>query len=142
MGEDVSKNLGYQLVAGKYPRKEDEILFSSSTMKDTPYKIGDTITININTSYLSTFYHEETSNYINKTYKIVGLADYGSGRPYALVGNAKEYTTMEAYIVLKNPRNYKKYCHKLKNNIVILFVKKMTLYYKWRVLISRIRISK
>lgn len=129
MSEDVSKHLGYQLVAGKYPKKEDEILFSSSTMKDTPYKIGDTITININTSYLSTFYHEETSNYINKTYKIVGLADYGSGRPYALVGNAKEYTTMEAYIVLKNPRNYKKvlpqieeqYCHSVceKNDFVL-----------------------
>ncbi len=118
MSENSSKKLGYKLVSGRYPKKEDEIIFSQSWMKDIPYSVGDTITLNISTSDFNSK-EELTEN--QKTYKIVGIANYGEGRPYALVGNTKDYAELNAYIVLKNPRNYKsvlpeiekKYCNSL-----------------------------
>lgn len=118
MNEDISKHLGYKLIKGKYPETENEIVFSSPWIKDTFYNIGDTITLNIN---MSDFQSEEISKVVQKTYKIVGIAEYGEGRPYALVGDTKDYMAMNAYIVLKNSRNYKevlpeienKYCHSI-----------------------------
>lgn len=118
MDELVSKQLGYQLVSGRYPKKEDEIIFFYRSIKDTSYNIGDTITLDIDMSYYKSADQEEP-NYVQKTYKIVGFAEYGNGRPYALVGNTEEYVTMEAYLVLKKSQDYKnilpqiekKYCN-------------------------------
>ena len=51
MDELVSKQLGYQLVSGRYPKKEDEIIFFYRSIKDTSYNIGDTNTLDIDMSY-------------------------------------------------------------------------------------------
>ncbi len=112
MDEDVSKHLGYKLLDGKYPETENEIVFSTHCIKDTLYNIGDTITLNIN---MSDFKSEEISKAVQKTYKIVGIAEYGEGRPYALVGDAKDYMAMDAYIVLKDSRNYKEVLPEIEN---------------------------
>lgn len=117
---DYIKDLSYQIIEGRRPNNNNEIIINKKLTLDSNYKIGDQITLNIGTRKTNDGYELNENNPYNEdnyetientkkyTYKIVGIFTK-PGYNYSYYGiTTKENTTkINAYISLKNPKNYK-----------------------------------
>ena len=127
MNEETFKNLKLNLIEGKFPTNENEIIISKhiKTNGKVNLKIGDTITLNVGDRVAidneslnqNNPYMENEEKVVNsKTYKfkIVGIIerpDYSfenySDPGYTIISTNIDKGTKSIYITLKNPNNYK-----------------------------------
>ena len=117
--KDVLEELSYKLVSGSFPQNENEIIISKRASDSSGYKVGDTIKLNVGTrksddgfdlNEKNPYNDENKESIVNskeRTYKIVGIVnkEYHSHMYYAITTNEKS-DKIEAYVSLKNPRDY------------------------------------
>lgn len=111
--------LSYQVMEGRLPNNNGEIVISNKIKLESNYKVGDTITLNIGSRKTSDGFilndknpyleanDEIIENPISKTYKIVGIVykEIVDNNYYGITINEKT-DNINAYISLKNPRDY------------------------------------
>ncbi len=100
MDIDVFKSRSYKIVNGRFPKNENEIIVNDWFLSGNDYRVGDTVEI---PTYKKEVFQK------NQKYKIVGVfeqKEIGFGE-YIITTNEKS-DVIDAYIVLKNPKNYKK----------------------------------
>jgi len=104
MKQEDFKKLSYELVKGSLPSNDHEIVVTNKLLVNDNKKIGDTITVNVGHKALFT---DEIYDTKTKTYKIVGVISKGrSSNYYGITTNAKS-KYINAYLILKNPKEYK-----------------------------------
>lgn len=101
--EDFEK-LSYELIEGKYPSNNNEIVVTKKLLINDNKKIGDTITLNL--GYKSLF-ESTISDTKTKTYKIVGVVSKGTSMNYYGITTGEQSKYLNAYLSLKNPKEYK-----------------------------------
>ena len=127
MDNTVFKDLKFNLIEGKFPTNENELIISKHIIYNGKvyYKIGDKIRIDIGTrksldNYdldYSNPYNEEDEQLVNNQeyeFTVVGIIErpnYNfenySDPGYTIISNNINSGTEEAYISLKNPKEYK-----------------------------------
>ena len=114
-------NLSYNITEGRLPTNANEIVVNQDVLKDSNYKIGDTIELNIGTRKTSDGWElNETNPYVEehgeyladaktKTYKIVGSVYRESDTPtlYYGITTQEKSNKIDAFVTLENPRDYK-----------------------------------
>ncbi|MCI9177270.1 MAG: ABC transporter permease [Clostridia bacterium] len=123
-----SKNLeelAYEIIEGRQPQNENEIVLNKSALFNSDYKIGDTIDLEIGTRKTLDDYELENNNpshksieklvnTVKKTYKIVGMVNkVGTSYLYYGITTNEEANKIDAYCSLKNPQEYKETIPKL-----------------------------
>ncbi len=101
--EDFEK-LSYKLVDGKLPSNNNEIVVTKKSLVNTNKKIGDTITLKTNNqnNFEDTIHEIKT-----KSYKIVGVISKRGLSNYCGITTNEQSKYIDAYIILKNPKEYK-----------------------------------
>ncbi len=125
MKAEEIQDLAYQIIEGRMPTNQYEIVLNKSAMFESNYKIGDTIELEIGNRKTIEDYElnkknpvqqskEKLVNTVKKTYKIVGIVNK-AGQNYSYYGitTNEESNKMDAYCTLKNPSNYKESIPKL-----------------------------
>lgn len=112
-------DLKYTITEGRFPNNKNEIVLSEKVLKNSNHKIGDEIELNIGKRITLDGYELDDSNPLHKDletienpkyhkYKIVGTVSR-LNRNHILYGFTTDESgdTKEAYLSLKNPRDYK-----------------------------------
>lgn len=121
MDKDTLSNLSYELIEGRYPENDNEIVISNKIKLKGKYKVGDVINLNVGDRvdgegyplYNSNPYLEENAEEIInsslKSYKIVGIVYKESvdNENYGITTNTTS-KKLDAYISLKKPYDYEK----------------------------------
>ena len=127
MDNTIFKDLKFNLIEGKFPSSENEVVISKHIIHNgkVNYKIGDKIRIDIGTRKSLDNYDLDYSNPYNEEdeqlvdaqeyeFTIVGIMErpnYNfenySDPGYTIISTNINYGTEEAYISLKNPKEYK-----------------------------------
>lgn len=122
---DQLEDLAYEILEGRAPQNEGEIVLNKSAIFDSNYKIGDTLELEVgkrttlddyelddsNPNYQSV---EKLTDTVKKQYKIVGVVKKTSTNYiyYGITTNNKE-GKIDAYCSLKTPQKYKEDIPKL-----------------------------
>lgn len=99
-GSKELTNLAYKLESGVYPKNDKEIVIGKSTALVLGYRLNDVVTLDV----------LNKDNTVSKnTYRIVGIVNRSHvyGELYAITTGV-ETNSINAYLSLKNPRDYKK----------------------------------
>lgn len=121
MDKDTVSNLSYELIEGRYPENDNEIVISNKIKLKGKYKVGDVINLNVGDRvdgegyplYNSNPYLEENAEgIINsglKSYKIVGIVykENVDNENYGITTNTTS-KKLDAYVSLKEPYDYEK----------------------------------
>ena len=126
MNESSFKDLHFELIEGRFPVNNNEIVISKTIMANgkVEYKIGDTINLNVGTRSIKTgvnekeydniYDAEEIINSTNYSFKIVGIIERPdtsfekySEPGYTVITTGISTERSDLYISLKSPRNYK-----------------------------------
>lgn len=121
MDKDTLSNLSYELIEGRYPENDNEIVISNKIKLKGKYKVGDVINLNVGDRvdgegyplYNSNPYLEENAEEIInsslKSYKIVGIVYKESvdNDNYGITTNTTS-KKLDAYVSLKKPYDYEK----------------------------------
>lgn len=125
MNNEDLKGLAYEILEGRQPQNENEIVLNKSAIFDSNYKIGDRITLEVGTrktleddelgdknpSHLEI---EKLVDTVKKSYKIVGTVNKtGTSYLYYGITTNNEVGKIDAYCSLKNPKEYKESIPKL-----------------------------
>lgn len=130
---DAFKNLSFQLLEGRFPKNENEVVISDHIEKngEVTYHIGDTLHLEIghriSDGYIlngSNPYQEDEvlENMVTKDFKIVGIIQ----RPnyyfedyidpgYTIITNQLNSETFDLYLALAHPKDYRKSISELLN---------------------------
>lgn len=121
MDKDTLSNLSYELIEGRYPENDNEIVISNKIKLKGKYKVGDVINLNVGDRvdgegyqlYNSNPYLEENAEEIInsslKSYKIVGIVykENVDNENYGITTNTTS-KKLDAYVSLKEPYDYEK----------------------------------
>lgn len=121
MDKDSLSNLSYELIEGRYPENDNEIVISNKVKLKGKYKVGDVINLNVGDRvdgegyplYNSNPYLEENAEEIInsslKSYKIVGIVykENVDNDNYGITTNTTS-KKLDAYVSLKEPYDYEK----------------------------------
>ena len=121
MDKDSLSNLSYELIEGRYPENDNEIVISNKVKLKDKYKVGDVINLNVGDRvdgegyplYNSNPYLEENAEEIInsslKSYKIVGIVykENVDNDNYGITTNTTS-KKLDAYVSLKEPYDYEK----------------------------------
>lgn len=121
MDKDTVSNLSYEVIEGRYPENDNEIVISNKIKLKGKYKVGDVINLNVGDRvdgegyplYNSNPYLEENAEEIInsslKSYKIVGIVykENVDNENYGITTNTTS-KKLDAYISLKEPYDYEK----------------------------------
>ena len=121
MDKDSLSNLSYELIEGRYPENDNEIVISNKIKLKGKYKVGDVINLNVGDRvdgegyplYNSNPYLEENAEEIInsslKSYKIVGIVykENVDNDNYGITTNTTS-KKLDAYVSLKEPYDYEK----------------------------------
>ena len=121
MDKDSLSNLSYELIEGRYPENDNEIVISNKIKLKGKYKVGDVINLNVGDRvdgegyplYNSNPYLEENAEEIInsslKSYKIVGIVykENVDNENYGITTNTTS-KKLDAYISLNKPYDYEK----------------------------------
>lgn len=121
MDKDTLSNLSYELMEGRYPENDNEIVISNKIKLKGKYKVGDVINLNVGDRvdgegyplYNSNPYLEENAEEIInsslKSYKIVGIVykENVDNENYGITTNTTS-KKLDAYVSLKEPYDYEK----------------------------------
>lgn len=121
MDKDTLSNLSYELIEGRYPENNNEIVISNKIKLKGKYKVGDVINLNVGERvdgegyplYNSNPYLEENDEEIInsslKSYKIVGVIykENVDNDNYGITTNTTS-KKLDAYVSLKKPYDYEK----------------------------------
>lgn len=121
MDKDTLSNLSYELIEGRYPENDNEIVISNKIKLKGKYKVGDVINLNVGDRvdgegyplYNSNPYLEENAEEIInsslKSYKIVGIVykENVDNENYGITTNTTS-KKLDAYVSLKKPYDYEK----------------------------------
>lgn len=121
MDKDTLSNLSYELIEGRYPENDNEIVISNKIKLKGKYKVGDVINLNVGDRvdgegyplYNSNPYLEENAegiiNSSLKSYKIVGIVykENVDNENYGITTNTTS-KKLDAYVSLKEPYDYEK----------------------------------
>lgn len=119
MDKDSLSNLSYELIEGRYPENDNEIVISNKVKLKGKYKVGDVINLNVGDRvdgegyplYNSNPYLEENAEEIInsslKSYKIVGIVykENVDNDNYGITTNTTS-KKLDAYVSLKEPYDY------------------------------------
>ena len=119
MDKDSLSNLSYELIEGRYPENDNEIVISNKVKLKGTYKVGDVINLNVGDRvdgegyplYNSNPYLEENAEEIInsslKSYKIVGIVykENVDNDNYGITTNTTS-KKLDAYVSLKEPYDY------------------------------------
>lgn len=128
MNKDIFELLKFNLIEGRFPENNNEIIISEHIIENAKvnYKIGDKIKVNIGERttldndklYYMNPYIENDERIINTReyeFTIVGIIERPnmnfeaySDPGYTIISTNMEAEKQEAYITLKNPKEYKK----------------------------------
>lgn len=112
-------DLAYYLIEGRFAKDNTEIVINKSAQFDSEYQIGDEITLEVGTRKTTDNYElnqnnpvqgseEKLVNTRKKTYKIVGIVNkMGTSYEYYGITAKDTYGSIDAYISLKEPKDYK-----------------------------------
>ena len=121
MDKDTVSNLSYEVIEGRYPENDNEIVISNKIKLKGKYKVGDVINLNVGVRvdgegyplYNSNPYLEENAEEIInsslKSYKIVGIVykENVDNENYGITTNTTS-KKLDAYVSLKEPYDYEK----------------------------------
>lgn len=121
MDKDSLSNLSYEVIEGRYPENDNEIVISNKVKLKGKYKVGDVINLNVGDRvdgegyplYNSNPYLEENAEEIInsslKCYKIVGIVykENVDNDNYGITTNTTS-KKLDAYVSLKEPYDYEK----------------------------------
>lgn len=121
MDKDSLSNLSYEVIEGRYPENDNEIVISNKVKLKGKYKVGDVINLNVGDRvdgegyplYNSNPYLEENAEEIInsslKSYKIVGIVykENVDNDNYGITTNTTS-KKLDAYVSLKEPYDYEK----------------------------------
>ena len=121
MDKDTLSNLSYEVIEGRYPENDNEIVISNKIKLKGKYKVGDVINLNVGDRvdgegyllYNSNSYLEENAEEIInsslKSYKIVGIVykENVDNDNYGITTNTTS-KKLDAYVSLKEPYDYEK----------------------------------
>lgn len=121
MDKDTVSNLSYEVIEGRYPENDNEIVISNKIKLKGKYKVGDVINLNVGDRvdgegyplYNSNPYLEENAEEIInsslKSYKIVGIVykENVDNDNYGITTNTTS-KKLDAYVSLKEPYDYEK----------------------------------
>ena len=126
MSESSFKDLRFELVEGRFPANNNEVVISQTIMTNgkVEYKIGDTINLNVGTriikpgvnedDYDNIYDAEEIINTTNYSFKIVGIIkrpdtsfEKYSEPGYTVITTGISTGRTDLYISLKSPKDYK-----------------------------------
>lgn len=121
MDKDTVSNLSYEVIEGRYPENDNEIVISNKAKLKGKYKVGDVINLNVGDRvdgegyplYNSNPYLEENAEEIInsslKSYKIVGIVykENVDNDNYGITTNTTS-KKLDAYVSLKEPYDYEK----------------------------------
>ena len=121
MDKDTVSNLSYEVIEGRYPENDNEIVISNKIKLKGKYKVGDVINLNVGDRvdgegyplYNSNPYLEENAEEIInsslKSYKIVGIVykENVDNENYGITTNTTS-KKLDAYVSLKEPYDYEK----------------------------------
>lgn len=119
------EKLAYQIVEGRMPQNQNEIVLNKLAMFDSNYQIGDTIKLAVGERKTLDDYElsiknpnnssvEKLVNTVEKSYKIVGIVNKtGTNYFYYGITTRDDTGKIDAYCALKNPKNYKEAFPKL-----------------------------
>ena len=126
MNESAFKDLNFELVEGRFPTDNNEVVISQTIMTNgkVEYKIGDTINLDVGTrnikpgvnedEYDNIYDAEEIINATNYSFKIVGIIkrpdtsfEKYSEPGYTVITTGINTGRTDLYISLKSPKNYK-----------------------------------
>ncbi len=104
MDKDTFDKLSYHIIEGEFPKNENELLINQSFQYHYDLEVGDYYDMEIGDLEKSEYYGEDKIvNTKTIKYKIVGIIDrYGD-----LITTNSESDLHNAYVILKNPNNYK-----------------------------------
>jgi len=118
LGNIALKDLGYEIVEGKDPSNQNEIVISKSLAAESNYKIGDMVELEVGTRRTLDNYELDGGNPVNlkeeklvdrakKTYKIVGIVK-GRGAETIFYGITAKDTSdrLNAYCSFKEPKKH------------------------------------
>ena len=102
MDKDTFDKLSYHIIEGEFPKNENELLIDRAFMYEYDLHVGDNFNMEIGELKDDAYYDNEIINPTTKEYKIVGIQD----RYNQLITTNSSPKSYDAYIVLKNPKNY------------------------------------
>lgn len=103
MNKETFDKLSYHIIEGEFPKNENELLINRSFMYQHDLKVGDYYEMEIGDVKRIDYYASKIINSRTQKYKIVGVIDrYGD-----LVTTNTDSDVHNAYVILKNPNNYK-----------------------------------
>lgn len=104
MKKEDFKKLSYELIDGKYPSNNNEIVVTKKLFINDNKKIGDTITLNLGHKSL---FDSTISDTKTRTYKIVGVVSKETSMNYYGITTGEQSKYLNAYLSLNNPKEYK-----------------------------------
>lgn len=119
MDKNSFDKLDFHIIEGKFPNSENELLINRAFMYEYDLKVGDTFKMpigDIKESEQYSLYNNEIINDKEIEYKIVGIIDKFD----KLITTNSSPKSYDAYIILKEPKNYKTDIIKLLGNGISL----------------------
>lgn len=124
--EKTFKDLSYEIVEGKFPQNNNEIIINKKTASDTGLKVGDYLELEIGerktednyTLHTSNPYNEENKEYIDvklkRKYKVVGIGTkYSSNYTCWGITTNEQSEKIDSYIILSDLKNHETIIPKL-----------------------------